>query len=76
MILGGYVLTEPGLKLKLFEHVIKADDGTLKGSTPPMVDLGTYVFKDLNTGKIIPKALFTNAYFEEIYGSEHVCTAT
>ena len=41
-----------------------------------MVDLGTYIFKDLNTDKITPKESFTNAYVEEVYESEHVCTAT
>ena len=41
-----------------------------------MVDLGTYIFKDLNTGKITPEESFTNSYVEEVYESEHVCTAT
>ena len=49
MILGRYLLTELGLNLKFSEHVIKADDGPFKGSTAPMVDFGTYIFKDLNT---------------------------
>ena len=38
-----------------------------------MVDLGTYIFKDLNTGKITPEELFTNAYAKEVYESQHVC---
>ena len=46
MILGKYLLTELGLNLKLSEQVIKADDGPFKGSTLPMVDLVTYIFKD------------------------------
>ena len=46
------------------------------GYTAPMVDLGEYVFKDLNTGKIKPGVFFTGAYFEEVYESEHVRTAT
>ena len=41
-----------------------------------MVDLDTYIFKDLNTGKITPEESFTNAYVEEVYESEHVRTAT
>ena len=41
-----------------------------------MVDLGTYVFIDLNTGKIIPEEFLTNAYVEELYKSEHANTAT
>ena len=45
-------LTELGWNLKFADCVIKADDGPLKGSTTPMVDLGTFVFIYLNTGKI------------------------
>ena len=41
-----------GINLKWYDHVIEADYGTFKGSTEPMVDLGTYEFKYLNTGKI------------------------
>ena len=41
-----------------------------------MVDLVTYIFKDLNTRKITPKKSFTNVYVKEVYYSEHVCTAT
>ena len=62
MILGWYLLTELVLNLKLSEHIIKTDDGTFKGSKTTMVDLGSYIFKDLNTGKIIPEESFTNAY--------------
>ena len=76
MILGRYILTELGLNIKFFDHVIEADDGTFIGSTTPMFDLGTYEFKILNTGKITPKELFTNAYVEEFYVSEHLRTAT
>ena len=50
MILGPDILTELVLNLKFSEHVIKAYDGTFKGSTTPMVDLGTYILKYLNTG--------------------------
>ena len=41
-----------------------------------MVYFGTYIFKYLNTGKITPEELFTNAYFEELYESEYVRTDT
>ena len=39
-----------GIKFKISDHVTKADDGTFKSSTAPMVDLGTYESKYLNTG--------------------------
>ena len=64
MILGIDLSTELWLNLKLSEHVIKVDDGTLKGPIAPMIDLCTYQFKDLNTVKIIPEELFMNAYVE------------
>ena len=32
----------------------------------PIVDLGTYEYKDLETGKITPEELFMNAYAEEV----------
>ena len=38
-------------------------------ATAPMVDLGTYLFKDLNTGGIKPGESFTHAYVKEIYES-------
>ena len=52
MILGGNLLKELGLDLKLSEHVIVADYGPFKGYTIPMVDLDKYLFKALNTEKI------------------------
>ena len=55
MVLGKDVLTALWLNLKLSEHVVKSDDGPFKLSTKPMVDLGTNVFKDFNTGKITPE---------------------
>ena len=55
IILGIYILKSLGLNLKVCDHFIKAYYGTFKGSTAPMVDLGTYEFKILNTGKITPK---------------------
>ena len=57
------------------EHFIGADDGPFNVSTTPMVDLGTYLFKDLDTGKNTPEESFTNAYAGEVYESEHVRTA-
>ena len=52
MILGQDILTELGLNLELYVHVIKADDGPFNRSTTAMVDLGMYIFKYLNTEKI------------------------
>ena len=40
-----------------------------------MVDLGTHELRNLNTGEIIPKELFMNAYAEEINESEQVRTS-
>ena len=42
IILCGYILTAVVLNIKLSEHVVKADYGTLRGSSAPMVHLGTY----------------------------------
>ena len=75
MTLGRHLLTELGLNLKLSEHVIKTDDGPLKGYTTLMVDLDMYVLKVLNTGKITPEESFTKAYVEEVYESEHAHNA-
>ena len=55
MILGLYHLTELGLNLNFSENFIEADDGPFKGCTITMVDLGTYIFKSLNIGIIIPE---------------------
>ena len=41
-----------------------------------MVNLGTYIFNYLNIGVNTPEELFTNAYVEDVYDSEHICTAT
>ena len=51
LILGRDLLSELGLNFKFSEHVIEAYDGPFKGFTTPIVNLGTYVIKDLNTGK-------------------------
>ena len=64
MILGRYSLTVLVLNLKLSDHVIKADDRPLKGLTAPMVDIGVYELKNLNTGNITPEELFVNYYKE------------
>ena len=64
------------LNLKWSEHVIKAGDGPINGSTTPMVDVGMYICKYLNTEKITPEELFTDAYVKEVYESENVRTAT
>ena len=40
MILGRDILTDLGSNLKLYDNVIKANDGPFKRSTAPMVDLG------------------------------------
>ena len=45
IILGRYFLTELVLNLNFSKHVTEADDGPFIGSTAPMVDMGTYVFK-------------------------------
>ena len=65
MILGQDLLTELGLNLKFSEHAIEADYGPFNGSTATIVDLGTYIFKDLNTVKITPTESFTNDHVEE-----------
>ena len=69
MILGQDILTELVLNLKFSEHVIEADYGIFNRSTTPLVDLGTYIYKDLNKGKITPEEFFTNSYVEEIFES-------
>ena len=55
MILSRDLLTKLVLNLKFSEHVMEEDDSPFTGSTAPMVDLGTYVCKELNTGKIKPE---------------------
>ena len=55
MIIGWDISIKLVLNLKLSEHVIKVDDGHVKGYTTPMVDLGTYEFKYLNTGETAPE---------------------
>ena len=74
MIWGRDLLIELGLNLELSEHITKADDGPFNGSKTPMVDLGTYIFKDMNTWKITPEESFTNSYVKEVHESDHVRT--
>ena len=55
MILGRYILKALGFNVKLSEHDTKSDYGPLKGSSALMINLGTYEFINLNTGKYTPK---------------------
>ena len=48
----------------------------LKGYTSPIIDLGTYKFKYLNTGKITPEEYFMNAYVYGVYIPEHIRICT
>ena len=41
MILDKYLWTNLVLNIKSSDHIIEAYDGTFKGFTEPMVDLGT-----------------------------------
>ena len=43
---------------------MEADGEPLKGSTAPMLDLDTYEFKNLDTGKIKLEEYFMNGYIE------------
>ena len=67
MILGIDLLPSLGLNLKYSDIVIEADDVPFKGFMAPMVDLGTYKFKYLNTEGNTPKESFTNAHTEEMH---------
>ena len=64
MILGRDSLTGLLINLKLSDRVIYLDDGPLKGLTAPMLDLGMYELKILNTEKFTPAELFMNYYKE------------
>ena len=55
MILGRYIWTELGLNLILSYHLVETDGVPLKGLTAPMVDLGMYEFKKLDTRNIKPE---------------------
>ena len=69
MILGGDLLIELVSNLKKSIASSKHNGGPFIGATAPMVDLGSYVFKDLNTGEIKPEDFFTDAYVKEVYES-------
>ena len=49
MFLGRYLLTQLVLNLKIYAHVIEADDGPFIGFMAPMFDLGAYVSKRVDT---------------------------
>ena len=55
MIFGRDLWTALGLNLKYFKQIIEEDDGPLKVLTAPMVDLGVYEYKKLDTGEITPE---------------------
>ena len=66
MILGRVLLIEFEFNSKLSDHIIESNSWPFKGSTAPMVDLGAYELKNLNTGEITPAESFTNAYADEV----------
>ena len=43
------------MNLKFSDHIIEAYDRPFKWYTTPIVDLGTYEFKNLSKGKITPE---------------------
>ena len=55
MILRRDILTSLRLNIKFSDHVIKADDGLLKGYTSPMIYMGTCEFKSLHRGEDTPE---------------------
>ena len=75
MILDRYILTQSGLNQRCYNNSIEGDDGTCGISTVAMIDMGEYEFKYCVTIKITTEELFMNAYTEEAYESEHVCTS-
>ena len=54
MIFGGYLLKQRGLNLNLSKHFIKGGDRMLERCTSTMVNLGMYVFKNVNADIIKP----------------------
>ena len=54
VILVRYLLIELGLNFNFYKHIIEGGDGPFEASMAPMIDLGVYEFKYLNTGKITP----------------------
>ena len=51
IISGRDILTQLGLNIKSSNYFFEVDYGTLKGFMEPMVDMGTYKFTYLETGK-------------------------
>ena len=47
MILGRYLLTTPGLDIKLSENLIIVVEGPYEGCLAPMTELSNYDFKSL-----------------------------
>ena len=64
MIIRRYLLTWLVLSLELSDHVFESYYVTFKGSTEPMVGLGTYECKDLNIDQIKHEESFINSYVE------------
>ena len=64
MILIRDIWTESGLNLIVSKHIFEECNGHLKVSTASMIDLVTYEFKYLNTGKITSDKSFINAYVD------------
>ena len=72
MVLSRYIVIALGSNKKISKHIIQADYGHLKASSSPMVNLGMYEFKYLNTGGGYTRSIFTNAYSEEIHEKKSV----
>ena len=62
MILGRDILKSLVFNLGLYYHAIEKNYRPFKGSTTYTVDLVSYEFKYLNTGKIKPEEWFTYSY--------------
>ena len=67
MILGRNILTVLGFYLKFCQKFIGRGGVPFERSTEPMIDLGTYEFKYLNTVKITPEEYFMNACVEGVF---------
>ena len=55
LILGRDLVTALVLNIKFSDHAIESDDGNIKLSMAPMVNLCTYKFKGLETWENTPK---------------------
>ena len=76
MVLCGDLLTALGTNRKCFEDVIEESDRPLKGSTAPMIDLGTYESKYSNTGKLHLRNIFMDLYVQKVFELKYVGTST